>query len=447
MAFPHFPHFTRSQKRIVNDALNVSYESVVHVDKGNHDDQSKMSLQELVTDLRNELASSQSLNHQLSDEINSLKEELKLQNTKLLTLDEELNKYVEANQVVLKDEFTQTVESQLILMVDGDCQVDLSTGVSETSLEHVSSLNEVCTLPDERNHISELAVVAGDSHIFSESALIVDSANYSSPVSNLNNTMIQQIGSDSIPNNIKSKKPKRTSAELKVRNVSSRVLLVCDEFGLGMSELLIERLPSEYHASSVVKRGGSFEYVTESIDVMTKDFTMSDHVIILLGSRHVHENTCRYLKSGIRKVLQKCGNTNLYMATIPYRFDDYSQNELIQRLNQRMESSLFTYSKKFCVYTNKILFGEDFNKQSLLKQAGKTKFAAYISEYIIGKRSDDRDLEIENTQAKEIIHQPSTSGSTFEASKEIKKGESKNLLCPKKQKIKKLLRKLKKLIQ
>lgn len=83
---------------------------------------------------------------------------------------------------------------------------------------------------------------------------------------------------------------------------------------------------------------------------------MMDHVLILMSSRHVHENNSRYIKTGIRKIIAKSQNTNVYMATIPFGFDNTNQNELIYRLNQRLEKKLFSCQNKYCVYTNKILF-------------------------------------------------------------------------------------------
>lgn len=69
---------------------------------------------------------------------------------------------------------------------------------------------------------------------------------------------------------------------------------------------------------------------------------------------------------------------------------------------------------KFYVYTNKVLFKEDYKRNSCLNQTGKKRLAKYVAEYVTRKRSDDRPCEVTaqvTTTIKEYFV-PSESGTT-----------------------------------
>lgn len=107
---------------------NLSYECVVHEENGSQEH--RVSSDDLITDLKNKLASSHSLNNQLTEEIELLRGELKSRETQLLILDGQLNKYIKAKQVILKEVCTQTLDRKLVCS-DVGCHVDMSTEVSE----------------------------------------------------------------------------------------------------------------------------------------------------------------------------------------------------------------------------------------------------------------------------------------------------------------------------
>lgn len=71
-----------------------------------------------------------------------------------------------------------------------------------------------------------------------------------------------------------------------------------------MSEYISESYTNQFSVSSVIRTGGNFAYVTQDIDRLAKDFTNSDHVILMIGARHAHENTSRYLKVGFRRLIK-----------------------------------------------------------------------------------------------------------------------------------------------
>lgn len=502
-AFPTIPRLTRSQKNVVQEKLNMSYEHVIHAERGNPSERKALPMSELITDLRNKLASSHSLNSSLNDEIKALNDRLKSQKTQLLVLNGQLNKHITAKKVVQKEACTQTLENELILVdgecqvdslmleactqtesatsllmdaecqvdcltmeaptqtldvgvgfVDGDCQADLSTQIDEKNSRcSQDSLEQVdCgTVPADLITGSAAGVAADpkERESFDASSVSLTGVNLNENLGDLHSPS----GLADIPLSLR--RSKRTISKPKVLP-HPRVLLICDEIGLGISELLSERLPYKYSVTSIVRTGGSFSYVTSDTDCLTKDFTMMDHVLILMSSRHVHENNSRYIKTGIRKIIAKSQNTNVYMATIPFGFDNTNQNELIYRLNERLEKKLFSCQNKYCVYTNKILFQEDYNRDSLLKKSGKVKLAAYFAEYVLGKRTDDRLLECESNIDDRVIqdtmcvpevnYTPSKAGSTVVSACKIKEA-SKNRRTQIKSRKKTLLIKLLKLLQ
>lgn len=128
--------------------------------------------------------------------------------------------------------------------------------------------------------------------------LMLNVSSHSSKSSNLS-IKLPQAGLNDVQHGLR--RSKRFSAKPRVSSGTSQVLLVCDEIGLSVAGSLNRRLPCNYAVSSFVRSNGSFSYVTTDLECLTKDFTMSDHVIILMSTRHVLENTSKYLKTGIRR--------------------------------------------------------------------------------------------------------------------------------------------------
>lgn len=454
---------TRSKSgEVQKDALNISYECVTRHEEGVSNDTNKFSTDELVLDLKNKLAASHSLNNELNEEIINLKDQIKSQRTELFILNGQVKLLINARPVTViqKDSSTQTtgVTPELVQgdamhtgtqtsddhgqLVCSELRADLELSCEDSERQVCLANESVSDIVTHNQVVNDLipviketegddisgncSVVVGELNICNEEIIDLQSCVRSDRIEVRKNTVFSQS------------------------SASSRVLLVSDETGCGMSECLRQSLPSHYSVSSLVKSGGNFAYIMKDINHLARNLTMSDHVVLMMGSRHATENTYRYLKGGIRKLMSNCSNTNVLVTTIPYGYSDYGQNDMIYRINQYIEENLFRCKNKFCVYTNKILFKEDYNNSGfILKQSGKQKFATFLVEYILGKRTDDRHSEAlpQLIDADECFL-PASSGSTSipiatkDTGKNIISVDSKNKESTKKGKLKKLLKKL-----
>lgn len=436
MDFPSFVQ-TRSQKRAnsLKENLNVSYDIVVHDDipSGNEKNDDKMTIEELLTDLRSKLATCQFLNDKMNEENQKLKTTIKTQEDKLQSLEEKLHNFLNKEQMVrigiqTMDFETSTTEAVQNRECTTKMQLNQDTAVEPHTVVNHSSLR----LPD-----------------CPENMALIDKPDVETGLDNLQRnqeiagTLNQQILS--LP---------RRSTEGKSsyhEQVGSRVLIIADEIGRKMAKILGEKLPSLFEVSSMIKPSGSFAYLTQNIERLTKNLTKRDHVVVLISSRHAEENNLQYLERKIHDLISRLNNTKLLMATIPYKFNesyDFYLNDVIKQINMKIEKQLFNYPHKTCVYTNKVLFGQDYTKKGFMKQSGKERLADFIAEYIQGKRADDRAIEnqIQMKPWEEHDYTPSKSGSTAVEPVNSAARGSKNPKSQLKQRKKTILMKLLKLL-
>lgn len=91
MSPPSIPRLNRYQKTLVkrdemNISGNLSFECVVHKETEESMKSSKLTKEELTSDLQNKLAATISLNNALSDEIRDLRDQIKAQGTEITML-------------------------------------------------------------------------------------------------------------------------------------------------------------------------------------------------------------------------------------------------------------------------------------------------------------------------------------------------------------------------
>lgn len=125
MSPPSIPRLTRSQRTLLvkRDAMNLSYECVIRKDTQEIVEATKLTMEELVSDLKNKLAASHSLNSALNDEIGDLKDQIKSQSTELMILNGQVRSFVSVRSRY-REFGTQTTDNWLT-SIDGECQVDI----------------------------------------------------------------------------------------------------------------------------------------------------------------------------------------------------------------------------------------------------------------------------------------------------------------------------------
>lgn len=145
MAFPSFVK-TRSQKRAnksLKQNLNVSYDVVVHDDipLGNEKNGDKMTIEELLTDLRSKLATCQFLNDKMNEENQKLKTTIKTQEDRLQNLEEKLHNFLNKEQMVSIGIQTMDFETTTTEVVQNrECTTNMQLN-QDTAVERHAVLN------------------------------------------------------------------------------------------------------------------------------------------------------------------------------------------------------------------------------------------------------------------------------------------------------------------
>lgn len=410
-------HSTRAQKRIMNtpkENLNVSYDIVIYDDKPIVSGE-KLTTDELLVDLGNKLAASHSLNDQLHQEIIELKATIRSQKAREMYLDEKLNNFLIKKTA---DMNTQTIPCLPLMNDNNYCQVESQPALfpDTYSQEIIKIVNDLNVQTTQTSEVSRSSFSCPEIPLICESVQVSKESTTTGVVDCFIKSKRHTKGKR-LRNNIQPSAPPPTYQPTVNVESKSKVLLISDEMGRGMADALRERLPQRYNVSSFVKSRGSMAYLLQDIEGLAKNFTAADYILLLMSTRQATENSQHYLKRKYRDLINKLDSTNVLIATIPYNFGDFSCNNFIQMINQDLEKTLFAHSHSLCVYTNKILFSEDYDKYSALKATGRDKFASYIAEYIIGSRTDDRSLERSGNPTSANLFEPSKSGTTTSSQK------------------------------
>lgn len=109
-------------------------------------------------------------------------------------------------------------------------------------------------------------------------------------------------------------------------SVASRVLLLSDSHGRGISRQLKDRLGSSHQVISYVHPNGKLSQVLQQLDQHCTSFNKQDFVIVLAGTNDIsklspYQMTLRKGFNSMTSVLQK---TNFIFCSIPYRFDCFN---------------------------------------------------------------------------------------------------------------------------
>lgn len=413
MSFTSVPRFTRSSQKAIGttvkasrSCVNTSYETIIHKEVRKSDTE-PVSMELILADLRNKLASSHALNAELQLEISNLKRDLRDKNKSdvFMTLDGKLDLLLSARCPATIEASTQTA---LSVVCDASTQVEIDT------ITDLDRLSNSCQTPIDVQHLGydtdadlhgvsifDVGEIVGheinDNHISlinvetSPKNVTVRGATLHTNVNQQDLTTFDscEILGDRINDNhislINDKaSPKRAMlyTDHNVLLVRTKIHLVTDEAGRDLASMIQDKLPAHYTVTATVKSGDTLENITRFVKNSSLSLTKSDHVIVLVNSRHACDNPLKYMKRQMSRLISGLNHTNLLMATIPYRFDNINSNEFIHEINQYIENIVSKYNDKMCLYTNKILSKTDFNKRNLIGSAGLKKLAGVVRDYV-----------------------------------------------------------------
>lgn len=105
----------------------------------------------------------------------------------------------------------------------------------------------------------------------------------------------------------------RSRTKYDKNSVKHRVLLLADETGRGLRNILQKRLGDEYQVTSSLKPYASLEHVLSNTYVQCQEFTKLDYVIVLAGS---HDHNLVKFQSSLYCYLNALTNTNILFGQI-----------------------------------------------------------------------------------------------------------------------------------
>ncbi|PNF27502.1 hypothetical protein B7P43_G04277 [Cryptotermes secundus] len=133
---------------------------------------------------------------------------------------------------------------------------------------------------------------------------------------------------------------KTTAKESKTK---VRILIVGDSHTKGMAAELQHNLDKNYEVQGLVKSGADLEVILRSNMKECKKLTKEDILIIWGGTRDVSKNETQKGLLGIRKFIQTNLNTNVFVLSLPKRWDLEDQscvNKEISQFNRKLSKYL-----------------------------------------------------------------------------------------------------------
>lgn len=132
----------------------------------------------------------------------------------------------------------------------------------------------------------------------------------------------------------------------------SRVLILCDDFGRGMSTLLRKHLKhdlTKYSIETLIKPGATTDRIVESVDQLTRNYCFNDYVVVIAGTNDFRGKKYPQLKVLVDKVKKCCDHTNMILVSVPYISEELASRvyrfncklrEIVYRLDQCMEGTV-----------------------------------------------------------------------------------------------------------
>lgn len=121
----------------------------------------------------------------------------------------------------------------------------------------------------------------------------------------------------------------------------NKIILISDDYGRNMNKILYNKIKKKtYKIEHIFKPGASFKQVIESMDSLTKNYTMNDHVVVIAGSNNFNKTNKYPLFRDIADKVKGCSNTNIIIASTPYK--SRNENKYIHKFNKKLNEFIFS---------------------------------------------------------------------------------------------------------
>lgn len=124
-----------------------------------------------------------------------------------------------------------------------------------------------------------------------------------------------------------------------------QILILADDHGKGLNWKLRGKVDtSKYSVISFIKPGALMHQVMENIEILTKDFTLQDFVVIIGGSNDIKNRKTPSFHLICNK-LKLCTNTNVIFPSIPVNYKDINTRRHISKYNLVLNKFLCKFNR------------------------------------------------------------------------------------------------------
>lgn len=182
------------------------------------------------------------------------------------------------------------------------------------------------------------------------------------------------------------------SATKAVKLDKKKILLLTDEKNINWQIRQLLDL-SVYEILSVKKPGALLNQVMENIEILTKDYSLDDFVIITGGFNDIDSKNTPSFRSICEK-LKLCTRTNILFTSIPYT-RDFSINKHINKYNAKLNDFLTKFNKRT---EGLVQYVEVNNKKS--QYFNYKLVASSIKNILLNKNTLNKTITFINTNTK-----------------------------------------------
>lgn len=164
------------------------------------------------------------------------------------------------------------------------------------------------------------------------------------------------------------------------QNVNRRITLLSDSHGRNLGPIIKNTFTDNLtRIDSIFKPNATFSQVVDNVNKLTTDFTKNDAVVIMAGT---NDSNLAFFETSVKNIMEICAKTNLFLCTIPYRYDKPILNNLIFEMNKLLYDLSSIYNFKV-IDLNIFLKPADYTKYGLhLNICGKYKIGDVIAQFL-----------------------------------------------------------------
>jgi sentrin-specific protease 8 len=196
---------------------------------------------------------------------------------------------------------------------------------------------------------------------------------------------------------------KKKAGRVLLKTARGRVHLFGDSQARGVGTLIDN---CNCHITSSVKPGGKFDNVVDNVPSLTSSFNKHDFVFVMAGTNdisysgdlHFYQHT---LHKGLTSLLSTAKKTNVFICSIPYRYDKPFLNSKITEANNFLVKTIHNFTLTDndlnLKYLNVNLSRHDMTSHGLhLNASGKSKVGKVLTSVTKQKTKTKLDITLDH---------------------------------------------------